>query len=89
MDISRSFRDYRPTLWADSLRRPGLRLLVAFGVSSLLTVLLWLLHANSTTSAIVFLVAIVWFATLTGPVLSIYMAVLCASAFDYFFLEPR
>ncbi len=63
--------------------------LPALPLTALLTAVLWFLHANSTIAAIVYLVAIVWFATLTRPALSVSVAVLSSLAFDYFFLEPR
>ena len=50
-------------------------------------VLVWL-GANSTTAGMVFLVLVVWSATQAGIVLSLYIAVLCALSFDYFFLPP-
>jgi len=49
--------------------------------------LVWL-GANSTTAGMVFLVLVVWSASQAGIVLSLYMAVLCALFFDYFFLPP-
>ena len=50
-------------------------------------VLVWL-DANSTTAGMVFLVLVVWSATQAGIMLSIYIALLCALSFDYFFLPP-
>ena len=52
------------------------------------TVLLVWLGANSTAAGMVFLVLVVWSATQAGISLSLYMAVLCALSFDYFFLPP-
>ena len=49
--------------------------------------LVWL-GANSTTAGMVFLVLVVWAATQAGLWLSLYIAVLCALSFDYFFLLP-
>jgi two-component system, OmpR family, sensor histidine kinase KdpD len=49
--------------------------------------LVWL-GANSTTAGMVFLVLVVWVATQSGTVLSMYIAGLCALFFDYFFLPP-
>jgi two-component system sensor histidine kinase KdpD len=46
------------------------------------------LHASSTTSGLVFLVLVVWSATRAGKWLSLYIALLCALSFDYFFLPP-
>lgn len=50
-------------------------------------VLVWL-HADPTTAGLVFLVLVVWTATQSGISISIYSSVLCALAFDYFFLPP-
>jgi len=44
--------------------------------------------ANSTTAGMAFLVLVVWFAAQTGIRLSLYIAILCALSFDYFFLPP-
>ncbi|HUB52018.1 MAG TPA: ATP-binding protein [Terracidiphilus sp.] len=46
------------------------------------------LHADSTTAGIVFLVLVVWTATQAGMRLSLYVALLCALCFDYYFLPP-
>ena len=61
-------------------------------VGALMTVattglLVWL-GANSTTAGMVFLVLVVWSATQAGIWLALYIAVLCALSFDYFFLLP-
>jgi len=50
-------------------------------------VLVWM-GANSTAAAMVFLVLVVWSATLAGIWLSLSIAVLCALCFDYYFLPP-
>jgi two-component system sensor histidine kinase KdpD len=52
------------------------------------TVLLVWSGANSTAAGMVFLVLVVWASTQAGIWLSLYMAVLCALLFDYFFLPP-
>jgi two-component system sensor histidine kinase KdpD len=44
--------------------------------------------ANPTAVAMVFLVLVVWSATQTGMILALYVALLCAGCFDYFFLAP-
>lgn len=46
------------------------------------------LGANSTTAGMVFLVLVVWSATRAGRWLSLYIALLCALSFDYYFLLP-
>jgi two-component system sensor histidine kinase KdpD len=66
---------------------------IARGVGATLTVggataLLVGLNVGSTTAGLVFLTLVVWFATLTGYRLSLYAALGCAAAFDYFFLPP-
>src|SRR5579875_1489036 len=58
----------------------ALRWLAATGVAAAAALLLALLHANSTTAGMVFLVLVVWSATLAGFALSLYMAALCAVA---------
>jgi two-component system sensor histidine kinase KdpD len=68
--------------------RQALRWLAATVVAALTTFLLVWLGANSTTAGMVFLVLVVWWATQSGIVLSIYVAVLCAISFDFFFLPP-
>ncbi len=50
-------------------------------------VLAWL-GADSTAAGLAFLVLVVWSATQAGVWLSLYVAVLCALSFDYFFLQP-
>ena len=47
-----------------------------------------LLHANAIAAAMVFLVLVVWAATVTGIWFSLATALLCALSFDYFFLLP-
>jgi two-component system sensor histidine kinase KdpD len=44
--------------------------------------------ANSTTAGMVFLVLVVWSAAQAGLWPSLYVAILCAISFDYFFLQP-
>lgn len=65
-----------------------LRWLLASGAAALTTFLLAWLHTNSTTAGMVFLVLVVWSASLAGIALSLYMTALCALSFDYFFLPP-
>jgi len=66
-----------------------LRWFVATAAAMLTTALLVWLQAGSTTAGMVFLVLVVWSASVAGIVLSLYMAVLCALSFDYFFLPPQ
>jgi len=56
--------------------------------AALTTVGLGLAHAHPATAGMVFLVVVVVTATQAGLVISLYSAVLCAIAFDYFFLPP-
>jgi two-component system sensor histidine kinase KdpD len=44
--------------------------------------------ADSTAAGMVFLVLVVWSSTQAGRSLALYVAVLCALSFDYFFLPP-
>lgn len=43
---------------------------------------------NASTAGLVFLVLVVWTAAQTGIALSMLIALLCATAFDYYFLPP-
>ena len=52
------------------------------------TALLVGMGVNSTTAGMAFLVLVVWFAAQAGILLALYVALLCAFAFDYFFLPP-
>ena len=52
------------------------------------TALLVWLGADSTAAGMVFVVLVVWTSTQAGVWLAFYVAVLCALAFDYFFLLP-
>jgi two-component system sensor histidine kinase KdpD len=54
----------------------------------LTTLLLVWVGANPTAAGMVFLVLVVWSSTQAGIWLSLYVAVLCALSFDYFFLPP-
>jgi two-component system, OmpR family, sensor histidine kinase KdpD len=54
----------------------------------LTTVGLGLAHAHPATAGMIFLVVVVVTATQAGLFISLYSAVLCALAFDYFFLPP-
>jgi two-component system sensor histidine kinase KdpD len=72
------------TAWFGS----GLRWVMATAVSILVTLLLVQIHASASTAGIVYLVLVVWFATVAGRQISIYLAVVCSLAFDYYFLEP-
>jgi two-component system sensor histidine kinase KdpD len=54
----------------------------------MMTVALVYLGANSTAAGMVFLVLVVWSATQAGIWLALYVAVICALSFDYFFLQP-
>lgn len=50
-------------------------------------VLVWL-GANSTAAGMAFLVLVVWSSTQAGLWLALYIAVICALSFDFFFLLP-
>jgi two-component system sensor histidine kinase KdpD len=62
--------------------------LAATGAVALTTFVLVWLGANSTAAGMVFLALVVWWAAQTGVALSIYVAVLSAVLFDYYFLPP-
>jgi len=57
-------------------------------VAALATIALSWLGANSTTAGMAFLVLVVWFAAQAGILLAVYVAVLCAVSFDFFFFPP-
>jgi two-component system sensor histidine kinase KdpD len=57
-------------------------------MAALTTLALAGLGANSTAAGMVFLVLVVWSSTQAGIWLSLYIAVLCALSFDYYFLLP-
>jgi len=61
---------------------------VATLLAVLTTALLVRLGANPTAAGMVYLVLVVWAATQAGRSLSIYVAIVCALGFDYFFLPP-
>ena len=65
-----------------------IHLLAATAMAGLATVVLVWLNATSTAAGMVFLVLVVWSATQAGLLLSIYIALLCSSSFDYYFLPP-
>ncbi|MGA9062539.1 MAG: ATP-binding protein [Terracidiphilus sp.] len=69
--------------------RQALRWLAATAAAALTTFLLVWLGANSTAAGMVFLVLVVWWAAQSGTALSVYIAVLCALSFDYYFLPPE
>ena len=57
-------------------------------VAMFTTVVLASIGASATTAGMIFLVVVVWSATQAGIALSLYIAMLCAFSFDYFFLPP-
>jgi two-component system, OmpR family, sensor histidine kinase KdpD len=66
----------------------ALRWLAATGLAIATTFLLERMGANPTAAGMVYLVLVVWSATQAGIWLSLYVAVICALGFDYFFLPP-
>jgi two-component system sensor histidine kinase KdpD len=64
------------------------RWLAATLFAAAITSLLVWLDANTTTAGLVFLVLVVWFAAQAGIWLSLYVALICALFFDYYFLPP-
>jgi len=68
--------------------REAARWLLATIMAAAATALLVWMGANSTASGMVFLVIVVGSATQAGRWLALYIAVLCALFFDYFFLPP-
>jgi two-component system sensor histidine kinase KdpD len=68
--------------------RQILRVMTATLGVALVTLLLSTAHVNETAAGLVFLTMVVWFATRAGIQRSLYVALLCAVSFDYFFLLP-
>lgn len=67
---------------------PALRWLAATMIAILAAVALVGLNANSTTAGMVFLVLVVWFSAEAGIWLALWVALLSALSFDYYFLPP-
>ena len=55
---------------------------------AMVTLLLSIGRVNQTAAGLVFLTTVVWFATRAGLRRSLYVALLCAVSFDYYFLVP-
>jgi len=62
--------------------------IVATAMAALTTAVLVWLHPNSATAGMVYLTLVVWAATQAGLALSLYLALVCAVSFDFFFLLP-
>ena len=73
---------------ARAISEKALRWLVATLAAALMTAALVFLGINSTAAGMVFLVLVVWWATQAGIWLALYVAVICALSFDFFFLQP-
>jgi two-component system, OmpR family, sensor histidine kinase KdpD len=72
----------------DRYSREVARWITASFAAMLTTVVLVRIGVNATTAGMIFLVLVVWTATQAGIQLSLFIAVLCALFFDYFFLPP-
>ena len=68
--------------------RGALHWAVATALAGATTFVLTSLNANSATAGMVYLALVVWSATQAGIILSLYLALLCALACDYYFLPP-
>lgn len=60
----------------------------AVALTAMTTAVLVWTGVHASTAGLVFLVLVVWTAAETGIVLSLLIALLCATAFDYYFLPP-
>src|SRR6516164_2383639 len=69
-------------------RRTALHALGATLASVAITLVLDAFGAGSTTAGLIFLVIVVWTATRVGIRISLYVAILCAILFEYYFLPP-
>jgi two-component system, OmpR family, sensor histidine kinase KdpD len=67
---------------------PALSWLLAVVGMIAVTATLTALHDNASVAAIVYLVLVVWVATLAQRRLALTAAITCSLLFDYFFLEP-
>lgn len=76
------------TMKLGSEMQEAVRWFLATLAAALTTALLIWLGVSSTTAGMIFLVLVVLSATQSGIWLSLYMALVCAFAFDYFFLPP-
>lgn len=72
------------TRFSQSLRWLGAGFLTAAASAGLL-----IIRADASTAGVVYLVLVVWFATIAGRGIAFWLAVLSALQFDYFFLAPR
>lgn len=63
--------------------------LLASALIAALTGVLEGLHAAASSAGIVYLVTVVWTATVGGPAISIYLAIVTSLCFDFFFLTPK
>jgi two-component system, OmpR family, sensor histidine kinase KdpD len=68
--------------------REILRWMLASVITAFATAVLVLMHADSGTAGILYLVLVVWSATLAGRAVSIYLAIIASFLFDYYFLLP-
>ncbi len=68
--------------------RQVLGVITATAGVGIVTLLLSLGRVNQTAAGLVFLTTVVWFATRAGLRRSLYVALLCALSFDYYFLLP-
>lgn len=70
------------------IANPTLRWLVASVGTGMATFFLVTANASETMAGLVLLLFVVWISTLVGFLFSVYAALLCALAFDYYFLLP-
>ncbi len=68
--------------------REMLRWMLATAITAFVTAVLVRMRADSATAGILYLVLVVWAASLAGRAVSIYLAVVASLLFDYCFLEP-
>ncbi len=68
--------------------RQALGVMTATAGVAMVTLVLSIARVNQTAAGLVFLTTVVWFATRSGLQRSLYVALLCAVSFDYFFLPP-
>ncbi len=80
--------DFHAALQHEEMKRRVVGWIGATAFVALAVLLLTLANMKVTAAGIVFLALVVGFATRAGIAMSLYVALLCAVSFDYYFLPP-
>lgn len=81
-------RDSRTATQEQAMKRLVWGWIGATAVVTLANLVLTATDMSDTGAGLVFLTLVVWFAARAGIALALYVALVCALAFDYFFLPP-